>query len=328
MIPRIPEEFLSHLQGARNLLLSGHVNPDGDSVGSGVGLARILKSLGKSATIWNRDATPSVCLGLPGTDRIHTGSEPPDGFPEAYDLVVALECPTLDRTGLADQLGTLPVINVDHHLGNTEYGVATWIDTEAPALGEMIFFLGQAMGAPIDRDTANALLLALVSDTGGFRFANATERAFTAARLLVQHGAEPDTVSHWLYESRPLASVSLLREMLGTLELSADGSIATALLTHRAFERAGATPADTEGLIDHPRSIAGVRLVALVRQLAPHRCKVSLRSRGPLNVEKVAAANGGGGHPNAAGFTIEASPEEAREFVVDRLKALLAGKDL
>lgn len=320
----VSDGLLRAIHQGQRFLLSGHANPDGDSIGSAIGLARILRSLGKGAVIWNRDPTPEIYRHLPGASSIHTGETPPAGFPEAFDTVIAIECPTLDRTGLDEALGQLPVLNIDHHLGNTEYGIQNWVDTAAPSLGEMIHRLSRSLNATLDDDTATCLYLTLVTDTGGFRFANATENAFTAAAALVHEGARPQQVSEWLFESRPEGAVRLLGELLGSLQLDADGRVATALLVPSMFERAGATAADTEGLIDYPRSIAGVQAVGLVRQTGDGEQKVSLRSRGAIDVQKLALKHGGGGHKNAAGYAVSGDPEDVRQAVVEALTAALS----
>lgn len=321
-----PEALLQHLRAADRFLLSGHLNPDGDSIGSGLGLARLLAHLGKTTTIWNRDETPAVYRALPGADRIHIGVEPPfSRLHDHFDVVVTLECPSLDRTGLEDSLKDLPILNLDHHLGNGNYGVVNWVDAGSPALGEMILRLSRALGVPLGREAATALLVALSSDTGGFRFANATARAFEAGARLVTAGADPTEVSRWLHESQPEPSLRLLGEMLGSLEVTERGSVASVLLTAEMFSRAGASPAHSEGLINQPRSIAGVKAVALVREIEPGTCKVSLRSRGSLDVERIARSHSGGGHRNAAGFVASGDPETVRKQAVRELSQEVDG---
>jgi phosphoesterase RecJ-like protein len=322
---KAPEALLQRLRQANRLLLVSHQSPDGDAIGSELALARILRRMGKGATVWNRDAAPAIFKPLAGFDRIHVGSEPPAGFPETFDAVVVLECPGLDRTGLAEQLGSLPLLNIDHHLGNGQYGEVNWVDTAAPAVGEMIFRLAQGLHAELDAETANALLLTIAADTGGFRFSNTGVAAFEAAAALVRHGASPEQVSLWLYESQPLASLRLLGEMLTTLELAHDGRVATVALTPAMYAAAGATAADSEGLIDHPRSIAGVVAVALLRELPDGRAKVSLRSKGDVDIERLARQYGGGGHRNAAGFTVERNVGELRTELIAALGQAAAG---
>lgn len=317
---RAPEDLLAAIQKAERLLLTSHLNPDGDAVGSGLGLARVLRGVGKSALFWLRDEVPGIYAPLPGSGRVHTGAEPPAGFPDAFDACVVLECPTLERCGLEEELAGFDLLNIDHHMGNTSYGQVNWVDTSAPALGEMIQTLASGLGVPLDRASASCLYLALVSDTGGFRFNNSTERAFQAAAALVRAGAEPQEIASWLYESRPLGSVRLLAETLSTLTLHADGAIATVVVSQEMFERAGARAGDSEGLIDHARSIAGVQAAALLREQPDGVWKVSLRSRDKVDVEAVARRHGGGGHRNAAGFKSDLPAAETIEKVVAELE--------
>ena len=313
---KAPESLLKAIHEAERFLLTSHLSPDGDAIGAGLGLARVLRGLGKSALFWSHDEVPGIYRPLPGSARIHVGPEPPADFPAAFDACIVLECPTLDRSGLEAHLEQLPQLNIDHHMGNTSYGAVNWVDTAAPALGEMIQTLAAGLGVPLDAAMASCLYLALVSDTGGFRFNNSTIRAFDAAGELVRAGAAPQKIASWLYESRSPGAVRLLGETLGTLELHREGSIATMIASREMYERAGAGPADSEGLIDQPRSIAGVEVAALLRELGDGSWKVSLRSRDRLDVEAIARRHGGGGHRNAAGFKSTASVRETIDLVV------------
>lgn len=322
-----PEELLRRLRQGNHFLLVSHANPDGDAIGSCLGLARVLRALGKGVVVWNRDPLPNLYAPLPGAERIHTGEVPPARFPESIDAVVALECPTLDRTGLEAQLAGSTIYNVDHHLGNQLYGAVNWVEPSAPAAGEMVYRIARGLDVDLDSETATCLYLTLVTDTGGFRFANATPAAFEAAAALVREGARPEQVSAWLHERNPEAMMRLLGDMLCTLELHHAGRISSVVLTSEMFARSGASQGDTEGLIDYPRSIAGVEATALLREKAPGRFKVSLRSRGDIDVEAVARSHGGGGHKNAAGFELEGNPGELRPRVVAELSAVLDRRD-
>lgn len=325
---KAPEDLLRKIRQGNRFLLTSHVNPDGDAIGSELGLARLLRRLGKGAAVWNLDPIPAIYRPLPGSDRVHSGAEPPAGFPEKFDSIVVLECPSLDRTGIEEHLapgGALPVINIDHHLGNQHYGAVNWVDSAAPAVGEMVFRLAQALKVALEPEIASCLYLTLVTDTGGFRYSNATPAAFEAAAALVREGAHPEQVAQWLYESQPVAVVRLLGEMLQTLALHHGGRIATVRLDPEMFARAGAAAGDSEGLIDHPRSIAGVDAVALIRRREDGSHKVSLRSRGEVDVEKIARHHGGGGHRNAAGYALEGegSTAEVEIQVVSEVAAAL-----
>ncbi|MEM9290550.1 MAG: bifunctional oligoribonuclease/PAP phosphatase NrnA [Acidobacteriota bacterium] len=325
MSTTIPEALLRSIRGGRRFLITSHINPDGDSIASSLGMARVLRQLGKSAVVWMRDAVPPVYSPLPGAARIQVGEEPPVGFPEAFDGVLVMECPSLDRTGLAEVLaGAKNLLNIDHHLGNELYGKANWVDAAAPSAGEMVWRLAQALSLELDADGATLLYLTLVTDTGGFRYANATAAAFDAAAHLVRQGASPERVAAWLYESRPEGMIRLLGEMLTTLELHQEGRVATVSLRREMFRRANAEDGDAEGLINYPRSIAGVEAVALLRELEDEgQFKVSLRSRGAVDVAAIAKKHGGGGHVNAAGCRLEGSEDSLREQMVAELVTAL-----
>lgn len=321
---KAPADLLAKIRQGNRFLLTSHISPDGDAVGSALGLARLLRGMGKGAVVWLRDAPPGAYATIPGIDRIHHGEEPPAGYPERFDAVVVLECPSLDRSGLEDKLGDLPLVNVDHHLGNQHYGLVNWVDSAAPSVGEMIFRLAQGLNAALDPESANLLYMTLVTDTGGFRFSNATAAAFEAAAVLVREGAHPELVSQWIFEHKPESALRLLGQMLGSLELHADGRVATVTVTEKMMKAAGADASDTEGLVDYPRSIAGVEAVALLRQRDEGKTKVSLRSRGEVDVEKIARHHGGGGHKNAAGFDVDGTPDAIRPKVVEALAGALS----
>ncbi|HNU83588.1 MAG TPA: bifunctional oligoribonuclease/PAP phosphatase NrnA [Thermoanaerobaculia bacterium] len=318
---KTPEALLARLRRGRRFVITSHTSPDGDSVGSSLGLARLLRGLGKAAWVWFRDPLPPVFASLPGADRVHVGTAVPAGFPADFDAAIVLECPSLERTGLESSLAELPVLNIDHHLGNRLYGEVNWVDSAAPAVGEMVYRLTTELHVTWDRDSADLLYLALASDTGGFRFSNTTLAAFEAAAAMMRAGASPERVTTWLYESQPVSAVRLLGEMLPSLELHAAGSIATVVLTREMFARAGAAPGDSEGLIDHPRSIAGVAATALFKELGDGRWKISLRSRGSLDVERIAQGFGGGGHRNAAGCTLDGPLPAVQERIIAALVA-------
>ncbi len=306
----VPSDLLAAFRSGGRFLLSSHTHPDGDAIGSEAALARLLRASGRAATIWNADPAPDACSGVAANLSIHVGRTPPTGFPDEFDFVVPLECPRLDRTGLEDALRLLPILNIDHHLGNQLYGQANWVDTEAPAVAEMVLRLARALDFEIDEATATALYLGLSTDTGSFRFSNATPRAFEAAADLVRRGARPERVAAWVYESRSPGALRLLAEMLGTLELHGEERIASVRLERSMFERAGACSTDAEGLIDHPRSIRDVEATVLFRERPEGDVKVSLRSRGRVDVGAIAARRGGGGHRNAAGCLVEGREDE------------------
>ena len=302
---------LARLRRASRVLLTSHAAPDGDALGSELGLAEVARALGIAATIVNRDPHPAPLGFLPGLETIRVQAELPAGFEREFDLAVLLECPGLDRPGLAG-LERLPLLNIDHHLENARYAEVNVVDEDAPAVGEMVLAIAEAAGVAVTESMATNLYAALVTDTGDFRYSNATPRAFAAAARLVTAGARPAEIAEALWEHNPERVVRLTAEVLGTLELLAGGRLAVISCDRAMLERAGARPEDTENLINIPRGIDGVRVAVFFKALKDGAVRVSLRSRGDVDVQGVAKAFGGGGHRNAAGCTIPGTVAEAR----------------
>jgi len=306
------------LKSARRVLITSHSAPDGDAIGSELGVLWLAERLGIAAHVVNRDPHPASLAFLPELDRIAVAAELPSGYELDYDLGVVLECPGLDRPGLAG-LDRLPLLNIDHHLANERYGAVDFVDEEAPAVGEMVLAMAEAAGVPLPPATAMALYTALVTDTGDFCYSNATPRAFAAAARLVAAGAAPHVIAEGLHEHVPARVVRLTGAALGTLELLSEGRLAMVSCDSAMLEATGARPEDTENLINIPRSIDGVQVAVLLKDYSPTGVRVSLRSRGTLDVQSVARTFGGGGHRNAAGCTIAGGMAEARRVLLAAL---------
>lgn len=317
-----PRPAVERLGRAHRVLITSHRNPDGDALGSELALAALARELGVEAVIVNRDPAPAGLAELPGAGTVQVLDAPPADFPAAWDLVAVMECPGLDRTGF-DGLDAVPILNIDHHADNGVYGQVNYLDEDSPAVGEMVWRMFTAAHVMPDPATATCCFTALSTDTGDFRYANATQRAFLAAAEMVAAGARPEEVSQWVHERRTEASVRLLGEVLSTLELTCGGRLALVQADAAAFARAGAGTEDTEDIVNVPRTIAGVEVVAFFKEPRPGTVRVSLRSRGAVDVKSVAAALGGGGHTNAAGCSVEGSLQEARARIVPALEKLL-----
>lgn len=317
-----PKLAVERLRTANRALLTSHRRPDGDSLGSELALAELADRLGVETIICNRDRAPSSLDRLPGADRVLVADSLPEGFPSHFDLVVTLECTQLERTGF-DQLDRVPILNIDHHKANPLFGEVNYVDETSPAVGELVWRMFAAAEVEPSAAVATNAYVALSTDTGDFRYSNATGRAFRAAAEMVDAGADPTQVATWVHESRDLASVRLLGEALRTLTIDCDGRLATIEADPAAFERSHATPADSEDIINHPRAIAGVQAVAFFKQWDPGTVQVSLRSKGTVDVRRVAAIFGGGGHTNAAGCTINGELSTARELVTAELVRVL-----
>jgi len=310
------------LRRAKRVLITSHAAPDGDAIGSELGVLELVEALGGSARIVNRDPHPASLAFLPGLERIEVAPALPAGFESAFDLAVVLECPGLDRPGLSG-LDRLPLLNVDHHLANERYGVLDFVDEEAPAVGVMALEMAEAAGVGVSPAMATCLYTALVTDTGDFRYSNTTPRAFAAAARLVGAGAAPHVIAEGLHEHVPARVVRLTAAALATLELLAGGRLAVISCDRATLAATGARPEDTESLINIPRAIDGVEVAALVKAFADDGVRVSLRSRGAVDVQAVARRFGGGGHRNAAGCTIALPAAPARQALLAELIPLL-----
>jgi bifunctional oligoribonuclease and PAP phosphatase NrnA len=313
---------LARLKCARSVLITSHSAPDGDAIGSELGMLWLAERLGLAARIVNRDPHPASLAFLPWLERITVAAELPSGYERDFDLGVVLECPGLDRPGLAG-LDRLPLLSIDHHLGNERYGAVDFVDEEAPAVGEMVQAMAAAAGLALSPEAATVLYTALVTDTGDFRYSNATPRAFAAASRLVQAGAAPHVIAEGLHEHVPERVVRLTGAALGTLEMLAGGRLAVLACDAAMLAATGARREDTENLVNIPRGIDGVQVAVLLKAFPPDGVRVSLRSRGAVDVQAVARGFGGGGHRNAAGCTIPGSLAEARQALLAALLPIL-----
>lgn len=283
----------------RRALMLGHVHPDADVIGTLLALGLALESRGWTIAYGGPHPAPEVLAFLPGVERYRVLSR----VEGPIDLAVLTDCPNPARTeGLLEQARTVgaSIVNIDHHHDNRRYGHVDWVEPAAAATGEMIHELLAALGVPLTPAMATNLFTAVHMDTGSFRYSNVTPDTFRIASALVAAGADPAFVSGCLYERRPREALRWLGEVLSRVEVGADGRVAWLALP------AGLVPetfVEAEDLVNYPRSIASVRVACLLRE-RDGTVKVSLRGKGDVDVSRIAARFGGGGHPNAAGCTL------------------------
>ena len=322
------DEVARLLRDGSRFLLTGHRNPDGDSLGSALALAQALEGAGKEARVVMRDRWSSAYDDLPGIEAVAVSETLPPDWPAGYTAILVMECPEKERPGYANLLeGT--VVNIDHHPGNTRYGALNLVDLPAAAVGEIVADLLDRLAWPMTPAIATNLWVSLVSDTGSFRYSNTTPKALALGARLVSEGARPSDVNDFLFESRPLASLRLEALVLGTLELHAGGTVALLSLPSRFLGESGADAAEGEGLVNKARGIAGVRVAALLRESdEPGVVRCSLRSKGTVDVRAVAAASGGGGHRNAAGCRLPGSIDSVKEVLVSLLSQAVAAESM
>jgi len=308
------------LTAGNRFLLTGHRNPDGDALGSALGLALALEAAGKEARIVMRDAWPSAYARMPGISRVAVADALPADWPSGWDALLAMECPEADRAGWPNLLAGR-VVNVDHHPGNTHYGALNLVDLPAAAVGEIVADLLDLLGWPLTGDIATDLWVSLVSDTGSFRYSNTTPKALALGARLVAGGAQPGPVNEFLFEAAPLSVLKLEALVLGTLELHAGGTVATVELPRRFFDESGAKDSDTEGLVNRARGIEGVRAAMLLREGENGEIRCSLRSKGLVDIRSVAARHAGGGHRNASGCRLSGTIASAKAALVPEVAA-------
>jgi bifunctional oligoribonuclease and PAP phosphatase NrnA len=283
-------------------LMLGHVHPDADVLGTLLALGTALEGRGWEVMYGGPHPAPASLGFLPGVERYGV-LRSLDG---RFDVAVLTDCPNPARTeGLIDQAkaSASSVVNIDHHPDNRGYGDVNWVDTSAAATGEMVYRLLLGLELPVTPAIATNLFTAIHTDTGSFRYSNVTPATFQIAAELVSAGADPAAVASAIYERRAADSLRWLGEALARVQVSADGGIAWLALPTGVVPEAFI---ESEELVNYPRSIASVRVAGLLRERGD-QVKVSLRGKGDVNVQRIAAKFGGGGHPNAAGFSVPGS---------------------
>jgi phosphoesterase RecJ-like protein len=318
---RVPGDVLATLDRAPGrALMLGHVHPDADVLGTLLAIAEALSARRWSVVAGGPHPAPDALSFLPGVE----GYEVLKTLDGTFDIVVLTDCPNPDRTeGLIDAAKDAApvVINIDHHPDNRRYGTINWIDVGAAATGEMVYRLLTALAAPMTPTIATNLFTAVHTDTGSFRYSNVTPETFEIAAALTAAGARPDVVSSALYERRAPDALRLLAEALARVRVSDDGRVAWLALP------GGAVPErfiESEDLVNYPRSIGSVKVACLLRELGGGRVKISLRGKGEVDVNRIAAAFGGGGHANAAGCTVSGTLEAVTRRILDAVSAALA----
>jgi phosphoesterase RecJ-like protein len=313
------EEISKH----RTFCIVGHIRPDGDCVGSQLGLALALKGEGKKVTVWNEDPMPQKLAFL---DPDHLFQKPKRG--QRFDCVIATDCASFERLGTAGASinNRKQFINIDHHASNTRYGNLNWVSPREPSSGELIFRLIKVAKWPITKEIADCLFTAVSTDTGSFQYPTTRPGTFHAGAELVTRGADLAKICDEVYQSYPLSRARLLKHVYSHFRLTHDNQIAYFWLKKADYARTGAEADDSEGLIDHIRAIAPVEVACLFEEIEPELTRISLRSKNEkVNVNEIAAQFGGGGHKAAAGARIPGSPLAVQRKVIAAVKNALDG---
>lgn len=329
----IPEPILDLLKDASHVVLATHVHPDGDALGSLFGFGDILEAQGKKVFRYLLEPVSHLLDFLPTINHASTNLDAALQFAEQAKaaggkvVAVALDCGDADRLGDAkDRLLTItPFIVIDHHYGHGDFGDHLWLESNCSSTGEMVYELALALSATVSIDAALCLYVALVTDTGSFRYESTSPRTLRIAADLVEIGVKPNEVAGRVYDNYTLARLRLMEMVLATLAVHGEGKIALISVSVDMFERSGASSYDVEGFIDYPRSLSSVQVAGFIKEIKKGIVSVSLRAKGHIDVAAIAAGFGGGGHKNAAGFRFsDKSIEDVQALVLDALNQAIS----
>jgi phosphoesterase RecJ-like protein len=311
------DTVIDRLTESQAIFMSTHINPDGDAIGSLIALGLGLQQHGKHIYLYNASPIPAVYRFLPGVQLVQ------QVLPEssAWDTAVVLDCGTLDRIGVAvDFVRGLPqVINIDHHVTNTNFGQYRLVDSTACSSAEIVYRLLKKMAITIDAAIATSIYTGILTDTGSFRFANTNSAAYKICSEMVKVGVDPYTVAQHVYGTYSLGRIKLLNMALDSIEISANGKLSLMTLTQDMFRETDTNPEDVDGMINYAKRIEDVKVAALIMEnengAVQKRYHVSLRSDGTVDVAEIAASFGGGGHFSAAGFGVESSLKALKKTI-------------
>jgi len=303
------------IEESDNIVLISHLNPDGDALGSSLSMFKVLKNMGKNVKIVNMSDLAPYLDFLPNYDKISKT------VPKKIDLMISFDCGSFDRLGIEERPKFL--INIDHHISNTNYGDINLIENVASA-SQVVFNILEANNVKIDTETAICIYTALVTDTGNFQYESVTAEVFRVASELVKCGVKPEFVSKMLYERDRLSRLRFLAKALDTLELYCEGRVGVVEVTNELMKKSGAIKDDTDGLVNMVRKLETVEVSVMLREEENGDIKISLRSKNYVDVSKIAVKYGGGGHIRASGATIKNKTfNEVKNMILEDLKGEL-----
>jgi phosphoesterase RecJ-like protein len=324
-VTRPPSTSATRAEVAREILkrqrfvIASHVRQDGDAIGSQLAMAYALRALGKEVRVVNATVPPPPLMVFPGVSDIEVAG----GTDDPGDAVIVMECGDLQRTGVAG-LDRGFVINIDHHPGNTMYGSMNWIDLGAAACGEMVFDLVRELGVPLSLEIATHVYIAVLTDTGSFHYSSISPHTFEICRQCMEAGISPPQIARSIFDSNNLGRLKLFGAVLSKMELDDTGRLATVWVTQQLADECGGTYEDTEGLINLPLTVKEIQAVVFFKEHGPRDWRVSMRSKGDIDINAVAKQFGGGGHKNASGCSAQGTVEEltasSREKIIEQVE--------
>jgi phosphoesterase RecJ-like protein len=319
-------EVIEVLKGKDNFLVTAHINPEGDSIGSQLSVYHILRDLGKKAVMAGNYTVPENLKFLPEAGSILCDI-PEDFRPE---VAIVLDCPTKERVGnLAGYLDDIKmIVNIDHHVSNEYFGDVNWVEAESSSVGEMIFAMAERLGIKPEYGISAPLYTAIITDTGMFNYDNTSRNTHEVAGKLIESGISPKDFHGKIFEDKALSQVRILGKVLTTIEIGENGKLAHMSLTNQMCEEENVTDVATDEFINYPRSIKGVEVAVFFKERAnnPGAIDISFRSSGEINVDEIAAHFGGGGHKRAAGCVVRGGMEKAKEEVLGKVRKAIRGK--
>jgi bifunctional oligoribonuclease and PAP phosphatase NrnA len=307
------------IHGRQRFVIVSHARPDGDAVGSSLAMAFALRHLGKDVRVVSRDAPPQPLIVFPGV----TGIEITDRIDDPGDAVIVMECGDLKRTGV-EGLDNGFVINIDHHPGNMMYGAMNWFDLSAAACGEMVFDLVRALRVPLSLEIATHVYIAILTDTGSFHYSNITPRTFDICRQCMEAGVNPPAVARNIFDSNNLGRLKLFGAVLSRMQLDPTARVASLFVDQQLARESGGTYEDTDGLINLPLTVKEILAVAFFKEIGPADWRVSMRSKGDIDVNAIAKEFGGGGHKNASGCSASGQLMELKPMFEQKLTEAIA----
>ena len=322
----IYKEIYSAIRNAESILISSHEDPDGDSIGSQLAVRRMALALGKKVEVVNQGRIPAKYVFLPEISQIKDIKKYRDD--STFDLAIIIECPDLERSGEVTRLlhkDTL-LINIDHHPDNSSFGQINLLDSRSSSVGEMLAEFFDEIDWKIDAETAVCLYTAVLTDTGRFRYNSTTRRTMEIAGRLIELGANPREICDRIYYTMPFSLIRLTGSALTNINFYENGKICLMQVDRKMLEQSQADYSELDGLADYTLFGQGVIVGGLIKEIDRGRTKVSLRSRGGIDVSKIAHKYGGGGHHNAAGFAVNMPIETVSEKLLSDVRKMVNGK--
>ncbi len=317
------EKVIEAIRKYNKFLITAHVNLEGDSLGSQLGMKALLDSLGKTAVIVDNDPVPDHYKFLPKAGEVSNDLSAKLDF----EAALVLDCPTLKRIGkVKDVISGKFIVNIDHHISNEKFGQINWVDPNASSAGEMVYKIYKEMGIKLTKEAALALYIAILTDTGSFNYDNTSSVTHEIAGELLGYGIDPASVSESVYERRSVADIKFLGRVLSTINVNKKGDVAYLEVTKIMLKETGGSLLKSEGFVNYARSVDKVKVAIIFKEDLNGKVNVSFRSKGEADVNKIAAFFGGGGHVKASGCIIEGRLAEVEERVLAKVDEVLHGK--